>query len=80
MTEVHLANTSSGDHCVVLDIAPEPPELRSRLYALGIIPGSALEILRIAPLGDPIQVKVRGTLISIRKADAEIIKVEIRKP
>ena len=45
MTEVHLANTSSGDHCVVLDIAPEPPELRSRLYALGIIPGSALEIL-----------------------------------
>ena len=60
--------------------SPEPPELRSRLYALGIIPGSALEILRFAPLGDPIQVKVRGTLISIRKADAEIIKVEIRKP
>ena len=80
MTEVHLANTSSGDQCVVLDIAPEPPELRSRLYALGIIPGSALEILRFAPLGDPIQVKVRGTLISVRKADAEIIKVEIRKP
>ena len=80
MTEVHLANTSSGEHCGVLDIAPEPPELRSRLYALGIIPGSALEILRFDPLGDPIQVKVRGTLISIRKADAEIIKVEIRKP
>ena len=80
MTEVYLANTSSGDHCVVLDIVPEPPELRDRLYALGIIPGSALEILRFAPLGDPIQVKVRGTLISIRKADAEIIKVEIRKP
>ena len=80
MTEDHLDNTSSDDHCVVLDIAPEPPELRSRLYALGIIPGSALEILRFAPLGDPIQVKVRGTLISIRKADAEIIKVEIRKP
>ena len=63
---------------MVLEIASEPAELKSRLYALGVIPGSTLDILRFAPLGDPIQVKVRGTFISIRKADAEVIKVKIQ--
>ena len=63
--------------CIVLEIAPEPAELRSRLYALGVIPGSLLEILRFAPLGDPMQVKVGGSFISIRKAEAKIIQVKI---
>tara|TARA_B100001142_G_scaffold311084_1_gene345181 strand:- start:1093 stop:1281 length:189 start_codon:yes stop_codon:yes gene_type:complete len=62
----------------VLEIASEPPELRSRLYSLGVIPGSTLEILRFAPLGDPMQVKVGGSSISIRKAEANIIQVEIQ--
>jgi ferrous iron transport protein A len=62
----------------VLEIASEPPELRSRLYSLGVIPGSTLEILRFAPLGDPMQVKVGGSFISIRKAEANIIQVEIQ--
>ena len=78
MTQAYLADASSGDHCVVLEIASEPANLKSRLYALGVIPGSTLDILRFAPLGDPIQVKVRGTFISIRKADAEVIKVKIQ--
>jgi ferrous iron transport protein A len=63
---------------VVLEIASEPADLKSRLYALGVIPGSTLDILRFAPLGDPIQIKVRGTFISIRKSDAEVIKVKIQ--
>ena len=68
MTQAYLADASSGDHCVVLEIASEPADLKSRLYALGVIPGSTLDI----------QVKVRGTFISIRKADAEVIKVKIQ--
>lgn len=62
----------------MLEIASEPAELRSRLYSLGVIPGSTLEILRFAPLGDPMQVKVGGSFISIRKAEANIIQVEIQ--
>lgn len=76
MSPITLSNASSGDRCVVLDIAPEPPELKSRLYALGIIPGSALEILRFAPMGDPMQVKVGGSFVSIRKFEADVITVE----
>lgn len=77
MNQALLSQTNSGDRCIVLEIAPEPAELRSRLYALGIIPGSLLEILRFAPLGDPMQVKVGGSFISIRKAEANIIRVKI---
>ena len=73
----NLSQANSGDRCIVVEIASEPAELRSRLYALGVIPGSLLEILRFAPLGDPIQVKVGGSFISIRKAEAKIIQVKI---
>mgnify|MGYP003989092001 CR=1 FL=1 len=78
MSQSLLSAAASGDRCIVLEIASEPAELKSRLYALGVIPGSVLEILRFAPLGDPMQVKVGGSFISIRKAEANIIQVEIQ--
>ncbi|PCJ22562.1 MAG: hypothetical protein COA96_14045 [SAR86 cluster bacterium] len=78
MQRTTLSNAKSGDRCVVLEIAPELAELKSRLYALGIIPGSVLELLRFAPLGDPMQIKVGGSFISIRKSEAEIITVDIQ--
>jgi ferrous iron transport protein A len=78
MSATPLAQAKPGDRCVVLEIAPEPPEMKSRLYSLGIIPGSALQILRFAPLGDPMLVKVGSSFISIRRAEADIIKVDIQ--
>ncbi len=78
MTAITLAQAKSGDRCVVLEIAPEPSEMKSRLYALGVIPGSAIEILRFAPLGDPMQVKVGTSFLSIRRSEAEIIQVDIQ--
>ena len=78
MTRTTLAQASTGDSCVVLDIQPEPAELKSRLYALGVIPGSQLKVLRLAPLGDPMQVQVGGSYLSIRKTEASIISVEVQ--
>ncbi len=78
MASTPLSSAKSGDRCIVLEIAAEPAELRSRLYSLGVIPGSLLELLRFAPLGDPMQVKVGGSFLSIRKAEAEIITVDIQ--
>lgn len=78
MPATTLSTAKSGDRCVVLEIASEPAELKSRLYSLGIIPGSVLELLRFAPLGDPMQVKVGGSFISIRKSEAAIISVDIQ--
>ena len=78
MTKISLSQAASGDSCLVLGIEPEPPELKSRLYTLGIIPGSLLKVLRFAPLGDPMQLRVGGSFISIRKTEADVISVEVQ--
>ncbi len=52
---------------------PEPP---SRLLEFGLLPGTEVEIVRYAPLGDPIDLKVRGYHLSIRKSEAGHVLVE----
>ncbi len=78
MNKTTLAQATSGDSCLVLEISPEPSELKSRLYSLGVIPGSVVKVMRFAPLGDPMQVRVGGSYISIRKAEAEVVAIEVQ--
>ena len=42
---------------------------RKKMLSMGLLPGTEIEIVRIAPLGDPIEVKVRGYLLSLRKSE-----------
>jgi Fe2+ transport system protein FeoA len=51
---------------------------RRRLLELGLVPGTRVELLRVAPLGDPVELLVRGASLSIRKAEAGAI--EVRSP
>jgi ferrous iron transport protein A len=48
---------------------------RRRLMELGIIPGTRVEVLRIAPFGDPLELSARGCNISIRAAEARHVEV-----
>lgn len=50
--------------------------LRCRLLDMGLIPGTRVEIIKVAPLGDPLELMVRGYSLSIRKEDARKIEVE----
>ena len=50
--------------------------LKERLMTMGLIPGTKVQILRSAPLGDPIAIRVRSYNLAIRKASAEKIAVE----
>jgi len=52
-----------------------PAEHRSRLFEMGLTTGVQLEVIRFAPLGDPIEVKVRGYHLSLRKREAAGIQV-----
>jgi Fe2+ transport system protein FeoA len=45
---------------------------------LGLLPGTAVEVVRVAPLGDPLELRVRGCLLSIRREEARAIDVEPR--
>ena len=49
---------------------------RRRLMELGLIPGIKVEVLRIAPFGDPLELSVRGCNLSIRAAEAQQVVVE----
>lgn len=50
--------------------------VKRRIMDMGITKGVEIEIRRVAPLGDPIELTVRGYQLSIRKADAQMIEVE----
>lgn len=51
--------------------------LRCRLLDMGLIPKTAIKITKVAPLGDPIELLIRGYSLSIRKEDASKIEVEV---
>lgn len=53
-----------------------PPENRGRLLEMGLLVGTPVELIRFAPLGDPVEIKVRGYNLSLRKHEAEQIWVQ----
>ncbi len=50
--------------------------LRRRLLDMGITKGSRIDVLKTAPLGDPIEVTIRGYELSLRKSEGEMVEVE----
>lgn len=52
------------------------PVYRNRLLAMGFIPGATFKVLRIAPLGDPVQVEIKGFLLSLRNHEASCLLVQ----
>ena len=50
--------------------------LRRRIMDMGITKGVEIRVRKVAPLGDPLEITVRGYELSLRKADAEMIEVE----
>jgi len=51
--------------------------LRRRSLDMGVIPGAEVEVERVAPLGDPIEIKIKGYHLSLRKEEAANIYVEV---
>ena len=50
--------------------------IRQRLLDLGFVPGVAIDMVRSAPLGDPIQCKVSGYNVTLRRSEADLIELE----
>jgi len=49
---------------------------RQKLLSMGFIPGAIIHIMRVAPLGDPLQVEIKGCQLSIRRRDLEKLALE----
>lgn len=69
-----LSQLTAGQQAVIADFVEEN-DTCARLEEMGVTPGEKIEVVRYAPLGDPIEIKVRGYLLSLRKEEAELIKV-----
>ncbi len=70
-----LRDVSIGDTCRVIRIHGEGA-LKRRIMDMGITRGVEIYVRKVAPLGDPVEITVRGYELSIRKGDAELIEVE----
>lgn len=64
-----------GQSARVLKVGGEGP-LRRRILDMGITKGVSVYVRKLAPLGDPMELTVRGYELSIRKSEAEVIEVE----
>ena len=70
-----LKNARVGETVKVQKLTGEGP-VKRRIMDMGITKGVEVYVRKVAPLGDPIEVSVRGYELSLRKADAEMIVIE----
>ncbi len=70
-----LRQVNVGEGAVVKKLHGEGA-VKRRIMDMGITKGTEVSVRKVAPLGDPIEITVRGYELSLRKADAEIIEVE----
>lgn len=64
-----------GQEGVILSVGGEGP-LRLRFLDMGLIPGTKVSLQKIAPMGDPIQIRLRGYELTIRREDADKIALK----
>ena len=69
-----LADLKPGDTAVIADYSTGDPP--ARLLEFGLLPGTTVELVRFSPLGDPMDIRVRGFHLSIRRSEAALIPVE----
>jgi ferrous iron transport protein A len=73
---MNLSEPQIGQIVTVTHLAGEG-SFRRRLMELGLVPGTRVEVVGVAPLGDPLELLVRGSSLSIRRAEAEGVSVSL---
>ena len=78
MESLRLNDISVGERAIVTGFEVGAAGYRSKLLAMGLTPGVTVMLSAVAPLGDPVEMEVRGFHLSLRKAEAEVLK--LRRP
>lgn len=71
-----LSELEEGTKARIVGIRGGPPNYRKRLLDLGLTPGTVVKVNREAPLGDPIELELKGYFLALRRKDAWHILVE----
>ena len=78
-TRMTLADLKKGESSTVLSVRGEDAVTR-RLMEMGVIPGVAVRMVKSAPFGDPVEIKVRGYSLALRRSEAESIELDASRP
>ncbi len=73
--DLNLRTAPVGSRLRILGYANTHPIYKRKLLAMGLTPGTEIEVVRHAPLGDPTDIRVRGFHLSLRKDEAEALQV-----
>lgn len=73
-----LSEFVSGERGVIKTVAGEG-KIRRRLFDMGVTPGAEVYLRKRAPLGDPLEVTIRGYELTLRKSEAECVSMEVEK-
>jgi ferrous iron transport protein A len=65
-----------GDKARIIGYTEETSVYRKKMLSMGLLPGTEFVLKRIAPLGDPIEIEIRGFALILRKKEAGILKLE----
>ena len=74
---MQLSELSVGQKAKITSVSGGDKAYRQRLVAMGLIPGTTLTVTRMAPFGDPVEIAVRGTSLTLRKHEAHILQLEL---
>ncbi|MBR1777717.1 MAG: ferrous iron transport protein A [Alphaproteobacteria bacterium] len=70
-----FSGLKAGDKAVISGFSKGKDSYRKKLLAMGITPGTPFQVVRVAPLGDPVEIQIRGYLVSLRREEASLISV-----
>ena len=76
---MNLREVQVGQSAKVIKVHGEGA-VRRRIMDMGITRGQTIRVVKVAPLGDPMEITVRNYELSVRKADCEMIEVELLEP
>lgn len=69
-----LNDLKPGQEGIIISIGEKGP-VRRRIMDMGVTPGATIKVIKVAPLGDPIEVNIRGYELSLRKDEAKQIQL-----
>ena len=74
---MNLSNLKPGEQGRIVKLDSTIGSLRRRLMDMGVIPGELVTVEKVAPMGDPIEITVKGYKLSLRKTEARGIELEV---
>ena len=75
--EKFLSEFKPGEKGTVKQVVAEG-KIKRRMFDMGVTPGAEIVLRKVAPLGDPLEVRLRGYELSLRKSEAQCVRMEVK--